>query len=157
MSSQVDVHARTLQSRHRLRPANGKQDPLHVTEFTEAAPWWSLDRWLNWETLTVAGREVKGFVVSPFAAGLVTTIIGVLLAASITVTVGLYSSMSTQIQDQRDMLIEMKTRLEERTNAAKEVESKRDREQHDAEETAKVFREKMGERMYALEKETGVK
>lgn len=161
MSSHVNVHERTIHARHRLRPANGKQDSLHITEFErEQLPWWNLDRWINWEHLTVAGREVKkGFVVSPFVAGLITVAFGIALTSS----VGLYWRLSDSIeqrnkehiealQSQRDMLIEMKTRLEERTNAAKEAESKRDREQHDAEETAKVFREKMNERMSIIER-----
>lgn len=127
----MNVHDRTLQSRHRLRPANGKQDSLRITAFEQAAPWWSLDRWINWENLTVAGREVKGFVVKPFVAGLITTVAGVLLAASITITFAVYSGMSNRIQqqneahsralqEQRDLLIRLDQRLIDKSDRDQE-------------------------------------
>lgn len=108
MSANVDVSQRSKEARHRLRPANGQQDSLHITEFDSAQlPWWSLDRWLNWETLTVAGREIKkGFVVSPFVAGLITTGFGVLLAAMITIGFALYSGMKDRIDKQNQALVE---------------------------------------------------
>lgn len=70
-------------------------------------------KWFRWENLLVAGREVKGFVVPGWAAG-------VLLAA----VVGAFGFMYNQNQTQREMLIRLDERLIERND--------RDRERQEA-------------------------
>lgn len=93
----MNVHERTINSRHRLRAANGKHETLEVAE---PLSWW--DR-LSPESLMVAAKEVKGFVVPHWAAG-------VLLASILAVLAFMYN----QIAGQRDLLIRLETRLEER-------------------------------------------
>lgn len=127
----------------------GPISPLQESFDTRPVSLW--ERLFKGEELIVAGREVRGFVVSPFAAGLITTVVGVLLAASITITITLYSSMSTQIGFQRDMLIEMKTRLEEKTTAAEKLEMRRAVEEKQDRDLNQVWRETMSQRMSKLE------
>lgn len=63
-----------------------------------------LEKLFKPENLTVAGREVKGFVIPHWAAG-------VLLAAILGGMGYMYRSFSGEQQVQREMLIEMKTEL----------------------------------------------
>ncbi len=65
---------------------------------------WFLPRW---ETLIVAGREVKGFVVTPAIAG-------VILAFMLGLAATIYWRVSDQIQGQRDLIIELRTSLKEK-------------------------------------------
>lgn len=70
--------------------------------------WW--ERWLpHGESLTVAGREVKGFVVPGWAAG-------VILASII----GAFGFMYSQNQTQKEMLIRLDERLIERNDRDRE-------------------------------------
>lgn len=154
-----DVHARFKEFKHAHRSSmalaqienrphttqNGKsaadvlQEALHLPR---PVSWW--DRLFTSEKLSVAGREVKGLVIPHWAAGvLLATILGSMGA--------MYKSFSTEQQSQRDMLIDMKARLEERTQAQKEAEADRKREQQSNEEIAKVWRETMTQRMNGLD------
>lgn len=112
-------------------------------------PWWR--KLFTWENLVVAGREVKGLVITPT--------MGLTLFLAIAGTVGAMhyrtaDALTVQSQEMRqirDMTIEMKARLDERTNHQKEAESKREREQRDSEEIAKVWRETMTHRMNRID------
>lgn len=74
------------------------QDALHLPR---PLSFW--ERHFKTEDLTVAGRQVSGFVVPHWAAG-------VLLAAIL----GCMGFMYSRLSDQRDMLIRLDTQLQER-------------------------------------------
>ena len=144
------VAARIEKQPHTQQNGGSAERVLHeILQLPRSPTLW--ERLFKGERLTVAGRDVKGFVVSPFAAGLITTVVGVLLAASITITITLYSSMTNQISQQREMLIEMKTRLEERTTAAEKIETRRVIEEKQERDLNQVWRETMSQRMSKLE------
>lgn len=103
----VDVHARTQETRRRTHSNNGN---LHRVFDAPQVRWYH--RIFKWETLTVAGRTIeKGIVLTP--------VMCLTLILAIATMVGtVYWRMSDRIeakdnayQQQRDMLIEIKTEL----------------------------------------------
>lgn len=118
--SQLNVNA----TRHAIRAeertrANGK---LHRVFDMSQPAWWH--KYFKWETLTVAGRVIeKGLVVTP-TMGLT------IVLAIAGIAGGVYWRMNDRIeakdqayQEQRDMLIEIKTEL--KIQKEHEVEFKR--------------------------------
>lgn len=67
----------------------------------------------TWEDLVVAGRAVKGFVVSP---GIAAVVLAFILGLGGTI----YWRLSDQIQNQRDLIVEMRTTLREKSEQEKE-------------------------------------
>lgn len=105
------------------------QDITHTPEL----PWYH--RYFKWENLTVAGREVKGFVISP-------TIAAILLTAFLGMAGWAYK---TSTADQRETLIaitEMKTMLNERTNTFRDQQSQMRNELDTERRVAELQREK---------------
>lgn len=121
----VNVHQRAIRAAERTSPNNGLQDTLELVP-TEPR-WWN--RILpSPEVLNVNGRQVNGFVVQPWAAG-------VLLAALIGGGGYFYRTVSSEQQSQRDMLIEMKTEL----RVSKEHELEYRQEFKDKQELQQVY------------------
>lgn len=105
----VDVHARTQETRRRTHSNNGNLHRVFdAPQVAQHVTLWEQIRSTFTEELEVAGRTVTGFVVPHWAAG-------VLLATIL----GAFGFMYSRLSDQRDMLIEMKTEL----RLAKEHES----------------------------------
>lgn len=105
-----DVNVRTHAQRAAERVAgNGSQRHLHVPqpynpEHNTVSLWQRVVRLFPTpEKLDVAGREVKGFIVPHWAAG-------VILAAILSIGWAVYGQVSAQ----RDMLIRLDTQLQER-------------------------------------------
>ncbi len=96
----VNVHDRALKASGRVG-TNGRLHGIGLGPQPPTPSWF--DRLFKPEKLVVEGREVKGFVVPHWAAG-------VLLAAILTAFGFLYS----QLTSQRDMLIRLDTQLQER-------------------------------------------
>jgi hypothetical protein len=97
----VNVTSTTRQDRHSTRKHN-----LHHIQgmlLLPAAPWYK--RWFSftWEDLTVAGREVKGFVVPQYAA-----------AALLVAIIGAFGFMYQQNQAQREILIRLDQKLSDK-------------------------------------------
>lgn len=143
-----DVHTHAIDARRRL---NGNPKPLQVALDKPQVSW--RQRYFKWENLTVAGREVKGFVVSP-------TIAAVLLASFIGAVGWAYKSNTA---DQRETLISItriETMLDERTkNFDKEqakLESKIETEHNVAELQREQARKEMMEVKLALQ-QRGIK
>lgn len=104
----VSVHAQRAAGR-----VNGDNKLHRIFDAPKPTPW---QRFFKWENLTVAGREVKGFIISP-------TIAAILLTAFLGMAGWAYK---TSTADQRETLIaitEMKTMLNERTNTFKEQQA----------------------------------
>lgn len=100
----VDVHARTQETRRRTHSNNGSLHRIGFEpEVLQPVTLWERIRSTLTEELEVAGRQVKGFIVPHWAAG-------VLLATIL----GCVGFMYSQISGQRDMLIRLSTQLEER-------------------------------------------
>lgn len=96
----VDVHTRAIRAARRANGANrGMSEPLQMPEVFKTQGWLS-NLLPHTEKLLVNGRQITGFVIPHWAAG-------VLLAAVLSGMGFMYSKIS----DQRDMLIEMKTEL----------------------------------------------
>ena len=96
----VNVHEHTIRARERNRQQRGLQGIMHQP----AQSWW--ERWLpQWEDLVVAGREVKGLVVTP-AMGLT-----IILAVG-GIAGWWYKQSMSDYREQRDILIELRTRME---------------------------------------------
>lgn len=105
----VDVHTRALRAAERVGP-NGNTGELP----DEPQPkWWR--KYFKWENLTVAGREVKGWVV-PQQLGIA------LIVLIISGAVGMYWRMDSKIEaatkaaevtakENRDLLIRLDQRL----------------------------------------------
>lgn len=115
------------------------------------------DRFFKWERhITVANKVIeKGLVITPQMG------LGIVLAF-LTALGGMYwrttdkidsakESQTKEMQAIRDMMIETKTRLDERSNYQKEAESKRERDQEAARQLDQVWRETMSQRMSKLE------
>lgn len=134
MQNEIDVnaadhlHIRATDARDRVR-ANGSL-PRFVS-----LPTTTWRDYFKWENLTVAGREIKGFVVSPFLAGLITTAIGVLLAAVITIGVTVYwrisdrvdkqsEATSREMREQHDLMIRLDQKLTDKNERDNEYKSK---------------------------------
>jgi hypothetical protein len=112
-------------------------------------PWW--ERLFTWEKLSVAGKEVKGLVVTPTMGLTIFLALGTVIGGMYYRTTGAIEQQSQEMRDIRDMTIEMKTRLDERTSAQKEAESERKREQRAEQDEARIWRETMGRRMDKVE------
>ncbi len=101
-----DVSQRSQQVRSELKQhsGNGMSGVLHLPQ-PPILHWYNLNRWisLTWENLVVAGREIKGFVIPQWAAG-------VLLAA----IVSAFAFMYMQNQAQRELLIRLDQRLSDK-------------------------------------------
>lgn len=122
----VNVHTRALRAAERT---NGDSGRLPEVFDSPEPKWWQ--RYFKWETLTVAGRTIeKGLVLTPT--------MGLTVVLAIAAMMGtMYWRMSDRIeakdsayQQQRDMLIEIKTELK----IAKEHDVEFKREQKDAQE-----------------------
>lgn len=125
------VNARYVENaRARTSSDNGRAPiSLHVPQLSI----WQ--RYFKWENLTVGGREVKGFVVSP-------TIAAILLSAFLGMAGWAYKSSTA---DQRETLIaitEMKTMLNERTNAFRDQQASMRSEFDSERRVAELQREK---------------
>jgi len=99
----VDVHNRAIKASERVS-TNGirLQDALHLPHPTPES-WFS--KTFKWENLTVAGREVKGFVIPQWAA--------IVLLGAIISAVGV---MYNQNQNQREMLIRLDQKLTDKND-----------------------------------------
>ena len=112
----VNVSLRAKAAKERT---NGNRKLLHPVHSAEAVAdervtlWERLNRsFPTPEELTVAGRQVTGFIVPHWAAG-------VLLAAIL----GCMGFMYSRLSDQRDMLIRLDTQLQERDKHEMEYRS----------------------------------
>lgn len=125
----VDVHTRAIRAAERTNGSGRLQAIVDAPEVS----WWR--KYFKWENLTVAGKEVKGFIVTP-------TIAAVLLAAFLGAVGWAYKSSTT---DQRETLIaitEMKTMLNERTNSFREQQAQMRNELDTERRVAELQREK---------------
>lgn len=100
----ADVHTHLQRAKARVAANGGSQRALHIPKphVSQNDTLWQriLRLFPTPEDLIVAGREVKGFIVPHWAAG-------VILAAMLSIGWAVYN----QISSQRDMLIEIKTEL----------------------------------------------
>lgn len=116
-----------------------------------SASWWK--QYFKWECLTVSNRIIeKGFVITPAMGLTLFLAMAGIVGAMYYRTSDALQVQSKEAREVRDMVIEMKSRLDERTNYQKEAESKREREQKDNEEIAKVWRETITQRMNDIDK-----
>lgn len=99
--------AKVLHGKDWAATNNGRGSTVALPKTLLPSRWW--ERWFTLENLTVAGREVKGFVVPGWAAG-------VILASMI----GAFGFMYSQNQTQKEMLIRLDERLIERNDRDRE-------------------------------------
>lgn len=114
----VDVTTRRFKAREWAR-ANGELpriEPPDPGGSTYPPPISGWRKYFRWENLTVAGREVKGWVVpQQLGIALIVLILGVIGWA--------YKSNTSDQRETRDAIIEMKTMLNERTQTFKEQQA----------------------------------
>lgn len=103
-------------------------------------PWWErLKTRLHWKDLIVNGKEVKGFIISPAMASVV-------LAFTLGLGATIYWRLSDQIQGQRDLIIELRTSLKDKTDSETEYR----REVKESLATQKVYFDSLSNQVYAL-------
>lgn len=117
----VNAHLRSLEAEGRVRQQRrlqGIKQPVDAREEAEGnASWWQRlkslwDRWIVWEHLIVAGREIKsGLVVTPAMGLTLFLAFGGVLGWMYTSTLGAITRQQDEARESRDLLIEMKTRL----------------------------------------------
>lgn len=106
----MNSHAKVIRGTDWAASPNGHSTAKTLPKIVQADNWFTrFKSRFQWESLVVAGREVKGFVVPGWAAG-------VILASMI----GAFGFMYNQNQTQKEMLIRLDERLIERNDRDRE-------------------------------------
>lgn len=114
----MNAHVEARQAAERIRKSrNGLAGTLHLPE-PQPLPWYK--RLLEPENLIVAGREVKGIVVTPAMGLTLILALGGLLGAGYKSLASDISEQRKEARESRDLMIEVKTRLEMKDNYDKQ-------------------------------------
>lgn len=123
---------------HSSASTNGN---LHRIVDTPELKWWQ--RLFKWEDLTVAGREVKGFVISP-------TIATMLLSALLGMAAWAYKTSTTDSRETLVAITRMETMLTERTTNFKEQQAELKHMLEEEKNVARMYREDESKKKVAL-------
>lgn len=110
--------------------------------------WSRFKSWFQWENLTVAGREVKGFVITPTIA---VTLCVVFLSAFLGAIGWAYTSSTKDSRETRDAVIRMETMLNERTRSFEREQDKIAREVKEEKDLALLQRQNQDRKLMQME------
>jgi hypothetical protein len=143
-NGRMSQNANVLRGTQWTATPNGTETVNSLPEIAQGGFWPRLKSKFRWEKLTVAGREVKGFVVTP-------TIATILLSAILGVMGWAYKSSTSDQRETRDAVIRMETMLNERTHNFEREQDKMQQELKDERTLAKLQRDNQDKKLNDME------